>query len=341
MPDVTLMPGDCLELMPWIADGSVDMVLCDLPYGTTACAWDSVIPFDKLWAEYRRIGTDNCAFVLTASQPFTSALVMSNPDMFRYSWVWEKEQGVNFLSAKKNPMKVHEDVLVFYLDESEAKGRSEKFNELRQYFIEERLRLGLTSRGIKNLLGNDMGSHYFTNGVQWTLPTHANYSKLQASGGFNRDWTTMKRKFDELAEDCRIPYFPQMTEGTPYISGSGSSGEVTNSVSKIRTTNEGTRYPRSVQKFKRETGLHPTQKPVALMEYLIRTYTNPGDTVLDNTMGSGTTGVAAVNTGRHFIGIERDPEYFDIASARIDRALAELTHPSPACNTAPNSAHEQ
>lgn len=131
----------------------------------------------------------------------------------------------------------------------------------------------------------------------------------------------MKQTFDTIAEECRIPYSPQMTEGAAYVSGSGSSGEVTGSVSKTRTVNNGTRYPRSIQRFKRETGLHPTQKPVALMEYLIRTYTNEGDTVLDNTMGSGTTGVAAANTGRNFIGIERDDKYFAIARKRIEDAM--------------------
>jgi site-specific DNA-methyltransferase (adenine-specific) len=220
--------------MKEIEDGSVDMVLCDLPYGTTACAWDSVIRFEDLWREYRRIGKVNAAFVLTASQPFTTELIVSNMREFRYSWVWEKEQGVNFLLAKKQPLKVHEDVCVFYRAQ----------------------------------------------------PT----------------------------------YNPQMTAGKPYTSGKGNSGEVTGSVEKVQTRNEGTRYPRSIQPFKRETGIHPTQKPVALLEYLIRTYTNEGDTVLDNTMGSGSTGVAAVNTGRSFVGIERDPTYFDIAQKRIAEA---------------------
>lgn len=320
--DITLLFGDCLEVMKSIPGGSVDMILCDLPYGTTACKWDSVIPFEPLWKEYKRIAKDNAAIVLTASQPFTSALIMSNPEMFRYSWVWEKEQGVNFLSAKKNPMKVHEDIIVFYLDEAEVKGRSKKFSELREYFTSERARLGLSAGEIKRLLGNNMGGHYFTSGVQWTLPTEENYLKLQASGGFSRDWREMKRQFDQIAEECRIPYFPQMTAGEPYISGAGSSGEVTGNVMKTRTSNEGTRYPRSVQRFKRETGLHPTQKPVALMEYMIRTYTNEGETVLDNCMGSGTTGVACINTNRRFIGIEKDEKYFEIASNRINEALS-------------------
>jgi len=224
--------GDCLEVMRTLPAASVDLILCDLPYGTTACSWDAVIPFEPLWAAYKRIAKPNAAIVLTASQPFTTALIGSNLPEFRYSWVWEKEQGVNFLLAKKQPLKVHEDACVFYR----------------------------------------------------SSPT----------------------------------YNPQMTVGKPYVSGNGTSGDVTSNVIKVQTQNEGTRYPRSIQFFKRQTGFHPTQKPVALMEYLIRTYTNPGDVVLDNCMGSGTTGVACKNTGRQFIGIERDPAYFEIARKRVE-----------------------
>ena len=203
--------------------------------GTTACKWDSVIPFEPLWAEYERVIKDSGAIVLTASQPFTTVLANSNLRLFRYAWVWEKEQGVNFLMAKKQPLKVHEDILVFYKKQ----------------------------------------------------PT----------------------------------YNPQMTKGKPYISGKGDSGEVTGRVKKIQTKNEGTRYPRSVIKFNREVGLHPTQKPVALFEYLIRTYTNEGEVVLDNCIGSGTTAVAAINTNRQFIGIEREAKYVEIANKRIAEAL--------------------
>ena len=234
---VNLMLGDCLEIMKEIPDGSVDMILCDLPYGTTQCKWDSIIPFEPLWEQYERVIKDNGAIVLTASQPFTTALINSNIKYFRYSWIWEKEQGVNFLMAKKQPLKVHEDICIF--------------------------------------------------------------SKKQTI------------------------YNPQMTQGKPYISGKGDSGEVTGKVKKIQTKNSGTRYPKSVTQFKRETGLHPTQKPVALLEYLIKTYTNEGMTVLDNCMGSGSTGVACINTNRNFIGIELDNTYFEIAKKRIEDAKNE------------------
>lgn len=230
-----LLQGDCLEMMKLIPDGSVDMVLCDLPYGTTQNKWDAVIPFDQLWAEYRRVCKVDAAIVLTAAQPFTSALVMSNPELFKYQWVWEKSVATNFLNAKKQPLRNHEDVLVFY-------SAQPTYNP--QMVPGERK----TSRRVGTKT--------------------ANYGKAD------------KETFYDSTE----------------------------------------RYPLSVQRFASRldgAALHPTQKPVALMEYLVRTYTNEGDTVLDNTMGSGTTGVACNNTGRNFIGIERDPEYFKIAQRRI------------------------
>ena len=316
---VTLMNADCLDAMWLIPDGSVDLILCDLPYGTTACKWDSVIPFEPLWAHYWRVLKPNGVVALTASQPFTTSLISSQIERFRYSWVWEKDQGVNFLSAKKHPLKVHEDVCIFYQDLSEQKGSAPQFDEIRAYLQSEREKTRLSSKELRSLLGNDMQSHYFTNGVQFCIPSSENYAKLQTTGFFSLDFSELKSWYDRMSEGIEpSPYFPQMSSGAPYVSGRGSSGEVTGSVEKIQTVNCGTRYPRSVVKVKRETGLHPTQKPVALMEYLIKTYTNEGETVLDNCMGSGTTGVACRNTGRKFIGIERDPEYFRIAQERIE-----------------------
>ena len=243
---MSLMHGDCLELMASIPDGSVDMVLCDLPYGTTACKWDSVIPFEPLWVHYKRIVKRNGAIVLTASQPFTSALVLSNPEWFRVEWVWEKNRGSNFATTKFFPMKEHESVLVF------GKAQS-TYNPI----YEER------AEGGKNRAGYKINP--------------SNTGKRETMGGF------VDAKTRNLDADKRVP--------------------------------------RSIQKFNTEVGLHPTQKPVALMEYLIRTYTNEGETVLDNCMGSGTTGVACVNTGRNFIGIEQDAKYFAIAKARIEAAM--------------------
>ena len=240
---ISLMLGDCLERMKEIPDGSVDMVLCDLPYGTTACKWDSVIPFEPLWEQYRRIAKPNAAIVLTASQPFTSALVMSNLKDFKYDWCWRKSRPTGVLNAKRQPLRIKEDVLVFYQ---------------------------------KQPVYNPQG-----------------------------------------VEDCDLLVG---TGGTMANVKGNATGKITQTESgKYRQTKTG--YPRNVIEFPSMSGtVHPTQKPVALMEYLILTYTNEGDTVLDNCMGSGTTGVACANTGRKFIGIERDPEYFDIAKQRIESA---------------------
>jgi len=324
---IELWQGDCLELMKEIPDGSVDLVLTDPPYGTTACKWDSVIPFEPMWEELKRIGKTNAVFAFFGSEPFSSMLRASNIDMFRYDWIWEKEQGANFMTCKTQPYKVHEIVSIFYLDKSEVTGRSKKFQGLRDWFYSERQKTGLTSSQMASLLGNQMQSHYFTKGVQFTIPTEENYKKLQSTGFFKRDYREIKADFEEIAKDCRFTYNPQMTDGKPYISGKGTSGDITGNVKKIQTKNDGKRYPRSIQKFctDKSKSKHPTQKPVALLEYLIRTYTNEGETVLDFTMGSGSTGVACVNTNRRFIGIELDEGYFNIAKKRIEEAYDTAT----------------
>jgi len=234
-----LILGDCLKFMKEIPDSSVDMVMCDLPYGTTQNKWDSVIPLEPLWMEYRRVCKKSAAIVLTAAQPFTSVLVCSNLKEFRYDWTWEKTTASGHLNAKKRPLRAHEDLLVF----------------------------------------------------------------------------------------CQAipPYYPQKTFGhvrktARNVDRSKKLSGCYGDQSGITSYDSTERYPRSVIKTstdKQKSKLHPTQKPVALMEYLIRTYTNEGDTVLDNCMGSGTTGVACVNTGRQFIGIERDEKYFQIAKERI------------------------
>lgn len=233
-----MMEGDCLQLMAEMPDASVDMILCDLPYGTTRNKWDSIIPLDALWREYKRIARG--AIVLTAQTPFDKVLGSSNLAMLRYEWIWEKSKATGHLNANRAPMKAHENVLVFY--------------------------------------------------------------------------------------DRHPTYNPQMGSGPAYSNKHkpGDNGGNYGDVGYSSVTNRTTRYPRSVQRFTSEMKpQHPTQKPVALMEYLIRTYTNPGDVVLDNCMGSGTTGVACANTGRRFIGMERDPKYFDIACDRVEKAYAD------------------
>jgi site-specific DNA-methyltransferase (adenine-specific) len=234
---IELMHGDCLELMKQIPDGSVDMILCDLPYGTTACKWDTVIPFEPLWAHYRRVAKRNAAIVLTASQPFTSAVAASNLGEFKYQWVWEKGRPSNPQLAKVQPLKIHEDILVFYR-------KSGRYNP----------------QGLQEIPKSERKVH--------------------------------KPEKNTLGHCVRKPYVQTHTG-----------------------------YPKSIISFPPERGLHPTQKPVALLEYLVRTYTNEGETVMDNCMGSGTTGVACVNTGRKFIGMEQDAKYFEIAQKRIHDSI--------------------
>lgn len=238
---IDLRQGDCLEVMKDIPDKSIDMILCDLPYGTTACKWDVIIPFDKLWEQYNRIIKDNGAIVLFGSEPFSSKLRMSNIKNFKYDWVWNKKLAGNGILAKKQPLKIHEIVSVFN-----------------------------TTR-----------------------------------------------------------YNPQMTKGKmrKKMTGGIKESEITGGNSVAKEYVNDLYYPISIQEFSiagmRKGRLHPTQKPVALLEYLIKTYTNEGDMVLDNCMGSGSTGVACVNTNRNFIGIELDENYFNIAKERINNIARE------------------
>ena len=236
-PIGTLIRGDCLDKMQQIPDNSVDMVLVDLPYGTTANKWDSVIDFKAMWAQLRRIAKKNAAMVFFSAQPFTTDLIASNKNQFRYDLVWQKPQATGFLNSGKMPLRNHKIILVFYA--------------------------------------------------------------------------------------ARPYYCPQKTPGRPYVAKQhGASKNYGDKYKRVVTENHtGERHPVSVWHCKTDKQkLHPTQKPVDLLERLIKSYTRPGETVLDFTMGSGSTGVAAVNTGRRFIGIERDDHYFDIASARIAAA---------------------
>lgn len=231
-----LLQGDCLQLMKNIHDKSIDMILCDLPYGTTQNKWDTVIDIAELWTEYKRIIKENGAIVLFSQMPFGAELIKSNIKEFRYEWIYHKPNAVGFLNANRMPLRAHENILVFYKK----------------------------------------------------LPT----------------------------------YNPQKTKGKPYLAKSGNKktknyGKFETNYHTANTTGE--RYPIDIIKFSKECGLHPTQKPVALLEYLIKTYTNKGETVLDNCMGSGSTGVACINTGRKFIGMELEEKYFNIAKERILR----------------------
>jgi DNA modification methylase len=230
--------GDCLEAMKSIPDKSIDMILCDLPYGTTRNKWDTVIDLDLLWSQYERIIKDNGAIVLFAQVPFNIVLGYSNLKLLKYEWIWEKEQGTGHLNAKKMPLKSHENIMVFYK-------KPPTYNP--------------------QMVGNEVRT-------------------VKRSG--NKSKTTNYGDFIEIKESTYIG-----------------------------------RYPKDIIKFNKDKGYHPTQKPVALLEYLIKTYTNEGEIVLDNCMGSGSTGVACRNTGRKFIGIELDDKYFEISKSRLNEAV--------------------
>lgn len=246
MSDVKLYLGDCLDILPTLAAGSVDAIITDIPYGTTACSWDEVIPFAPMWREIKRLLKPRGVFVTTANQPFTSRLIMSNLAWFKHEWIWEKTRGSGFLSVNLRPLNTHDNILVF------------------------------GSGMLKYYPQKEHGESYAINSAPTKTPEH--YSAHVAKRG---EW-------------------------------------------------DGERFPRSVLRISSgQNGNkdHPTQKPVALYSYLIRTYTNEGDTVLDFCMGSGTTGVACVNTGRDFIGIELKEEYYAIAEKRIAEARLQIRMP--------------
>ena len=323
-----LLYGDCLKLMKDIPDGSVDLVLCDPPYGMTDCEWDSVLPFDKLWAEYKRILKKNGVAALFGVQPFTTQLIQSNRRDFRYCWYWLKNQATGFTYARYQPMRQIEDVAVFICN-SPNHNNEGRHQALREYMFEELKRSGKTRTDINEILGNQMASHYFTHGQQFSIPTAENWAKLQAATGcFCRDHAEVRREYEkELGGSFSEP-FTYNPQGLQLIKDAKKKRKWTPKHGSIYTmdtlmqeyTPRFKNYPKNVLQFDTERGLHPTQKPVPLLEYLVRTYTNEGDTVLDNCMGSGSTGVAVKRVGgRHFIGIEQNKVYFDIARERIEK----------------------
>ncbi|MBG9617511.1 DNA-methyltransferase [Bacillus cereus] len=239
---------DCLEGMKMIPDKSVDMILCDLPYGTTACKWDSIIPFDLLWQQYERIIKDNGAILLTASQPFTTKLIASNMKLFRYEWIWKKGNHVTgFPNANRMPLKNHENVLVFY-------------KKLPKYYPQDLILLDkpIQKKEVRNM-------------------------------------KVFGKKNNESLNNVYVKKY--------------------------------TNYPKSVIDFPRDSKtFHPTQKPVALFEYLIKTYTKEGETVLDNCMGSFTTAIACINTKRNYIGFEMDEEYWKLGNERVNKHIESLKH---------------
>lgn len=262
--NIQLIHGDCLVEMQKMPDKSVDAIICDLPYGTTACAWDSIIPFDKLWEQYNRIIKDNGAICLFGSEPFSSMLRMSNLKMYRYDLIWDKKKGTDFQLANKKPLKSHENISVFY-------------KRLPQYNPQK------------------------TKGKPYVV-----------KGGVRKNGATILT--DRILNEEEIKNYKEI-KNRANIAG----------LIRRSTINDGDRFPLSIISIPKEGKcLHPTQKPVALLEYLVKTYTNEGEIVLDNTAGSMTTAVAALNTNRRCICIEKDDEIFKVGEERVKQHIKEL-----------------
>ena len=307
--------GDCLELMKSIPDGSVDMILTDPPYGTTACKWDSVIPFEPMWSELKRIIKPNGAIVLFGSQPFTSKLVNSNIENFSHQWIWDKGSSSSPLLANKMPLKTFEDILVFYFNYNE-------FDIRRKYFKKIVDEFGIKKSDFIKQHGGRFDHCFRTESLQFNIPTEMNYKYLVELLNLDKlDWFM----------DYDLLYFPRLYNpqkiviGRPKkkgLKGINKKGSVLEGVEQDNISFNNEYHPNSFLRFNNDKRnmIHPTQKPVALLEYLIRTYTNESETVLDFTMGSGSTGVAAKNLNRSFIGIELDEKYFQIAKERITSA---------------------
>jgi hypothetical protein len=326
-----LLHGDCLELMKDIPDGSVDLILCDLPYGTTDCSWDNVLPFEDLWGHYRRILKANGVAALFAAQPFTTLLINSNRNAFRYCWYWVKNQATGFAFSKYQPLRRVEEICVFVCNVPGQDNRG-KHQALREYMFTELNRSGKSRKDINQALGNYMSSHYFTYGQQFAIPSAENWAKLQdATGCFDRSYADLRREYEkDLGGSAGAPstYNPQGLVKLKQPQLKTRTNPKKDAIYDMKNlakphTVQFTGYPKNVLHFDTERGHHPTQKPVALLEYLVRTYTNEGDTILDNCMGSGSTGVAVKRVGgRHFIGMEQNKQYFDIARERIEKEAA-------------------
>ena len=269
----TIYNEDCLEGMKRIPDNSVDMILCDLPYGTTNYAWDEVIPFGPLWEQYERVVKDNGAIVLTASQPFTSKLVSSKLEWFKHEWIWEKQRASNFMRTNHEPLKYHENVLVF------SKGTL-TINPQRYKVLEIDEIMNMSKKEVNNMM---------------RTKDYDRFGKVDRRKTVRNSDTNQKY----AGTDVKI----------------------------VRNRDDGCRNPKSVLKVNNTLNgnIHPTQKPVPLFEYLIKTYTNKGETVLDNCMGSGTTAIACLNTDRQYIGFELDEDYYNIAQDRIKNHEQQLT----------------
>jgi len=312
---------DCFNVFSKIADKSINLVCVDLPYGQTACHWDSVIDLNKMWIELKRIGKDNCQYVFFCTTKFGNTIINSNPKWFRYDIIWENQISVGFLSANKQPLRNHEMIYVFSnIGEDDIKLCRNL--EMRKYAEKVKNYINKPIKQIDILIGNKGVHHFYSfKSTQFELPTKKTYDKLIEH--FKIDKMEGFIKFEDLKpfERIELVYNPQKIEGKAYkTKGDKSSGtNIYSNVIKLGTINNGDRFPVSVLKFGYDKQkLHPTQKPVPLCEWIVKTYTNENDVVLDFTMGSGSTVIACKNTKRNYIGIEKDKDIFEVAKKRID-----------------------
>ena len=313
--------GDCLEIFPKIEKYSVSFVLVDLPYGQTDCKWDTPIDLNKMWKQLKRILKPKAYIAFFCTVKFGHSLISSNPSWFRYDLVWQKSRVVGFLSANIAPLRNHEMIYIFGEQDGADLDNSRNL-EMRAYAKKCKEYINLKNKQLTEKMGNRAAEHFIDRHAttQFELPTKKTYNKLielfaldKMEGFIPLEALTFEKKINKYT------YNPQMKKGEAYTAKGGKLRDgIYGEFEKKEIINKGTRHPTSILKFANpKKSIHPTQKPVDLCEYLIKTYTNKNDLVLDFTMGSGTVGIACLHTGRRFIGIEKDPEIFKVAEKRI------------------------
>jgi len=329
---------DCFNVFPKIANKTIDLFVLDLPYANkdfgkcTACKWDNTIDLDKMWVEIKRIMKPNAVILFYCNTKFGFSLIKSNMKWFRYDLIWKKSRKVGFLSANKMPLRQHENIYVFSDADDDLENKKNK--ELREYAEQVKKYIGKSLKIIDKKIGNQGIHHFYSfTSTQFGIPIEKNYNKLIEIYKINEmegfiDYKTLKSIWDDEMVNT---YNPQKTKGKPYIvkEHNLNNEDVYNQKKVITTINKGDRHPTSIYPDTIETTilehnnphktLHRTQKPLSLCEWLIKTYSNEGDLVMDFTMGSGTTGEACINTKRKFIGVEMDKEIFKIAENRLKK----------------------
>ena len=306
---IELYNGDCLEIMKQIENKSIDFICCDLPYGTTACSWDIIIPFDKLWEQYKRIIKDKGVIVLFGSEPFSSLLRTSNLEWYKYDLIWEKNNAGNFQLVNYQPLKIHETISVFYNETPNM--------EFANIMVENMKRLNLKQIDISKLELSRTGgmTGWVTNKINGSqLPTEQQWNKICNLFG-------IENKYNEILSTVKkITYNLELDDTELILSNKGKAGTLghLSSENKRETyIQDKTGYPKSILRYNRENGLHPTQKPLDLIKFLVKTYSNENEVVLDNCVGSNTTGLACKELKRKFIGIEKEVKYYDLAVTRV------------------------